>query len=219
MKNKKLRIITYGLAVAGIFITALVYRRLPDLIPTNWGYDGNVTYSPKNQIWICSGLLPLLAVLFDFMPNIDPRRGNYAKFSTYYDSFCVFMQIFLLLMLGITLSESFYPGHISVGKIVAVIIGVLFMFLGNIMPKIKSNFYMGLRTPWTLSDEEIWRKTHRLGGKTMFFAGVFSLLLGWPLAGNGTSVIIIALLLLSVLIPGLMSFLWWRKKYGRSASS
>lgn len=218
MKNKKLRIITYALALAGILITALVYRGLPDLIPTNWGYNGNVTYSPKNQVWLCSGMLPLLAILFDFMPGIDPRRENYAKFSIYYDSFCVFMQVFLLLMLGIILSESFYPGNISVGKIITIIISVMFLFLGNIMPKIKSNFYMGLRTPWTLCDEEIWRKAHRLGGKTMFAAGILSLLLGWPLAGNGTGLIIIVLLLSSVVIPALMSFIWWRKKYGKSAA-
>lgn len=214
MKNKKLRMITYALAAVGLLITALVYRWLPDLIPTQWGYNGEVTYSPRRNIWICSGLLPLMAILFDFMPKIDPRRGNYVKFSTHYDSFCIFIQVFLLMMLGITLSESFYPGNISVGKIVTIIVGVLFMFFGNIMPKIKSNFYFGLKTPWTLSDEEIWRKTHRLGGKTMFAAGVLSLIIGWPLAGNRTSFIILAILLFSVLIPILMSYIWWRQKYG-----
>lgn len=214
MKNKKLRTITYLLAAAGLLITAFAYPGLPDLIPTNWGFNGDITYSPKIQIWLCCGLLPLMALLFDFMPRIDPRRRNYEKFACYYDSFCVFIQVFLLLMLGITLSESFYPGNISVGKIVTVVISVLFMFLGNIMPKIRSNFYMGIKTPWTLSDEEIWRKTHRLGGKTMFAAGVLSLLVGFPLAGSRTSFIIIAFLVGGMLIPVVMSFIWWRQKWG-----
>lgn len=216
MKNKKMRMITYALAAVGLLTTAIVYRWLPDKIPTNWSFDGVVTYSPRNHIWICSGFLPLMAFLFDFMPKIDPRRGNYIKFSVHYDTFCVFIQFFLLTMLGITLSETFFPGKFSVGKIVTIIVGVLFMFLGNIMPKIKSNFYMGLKTPWTLSDEEIWRKTHRLGGKTMFTAGAVSLILSWPLSGNRAGFIIIAILLISVFIPLLMSFVWWRRKYGKA---
>ena len=212
MKNKKIRIACYILAIIGVAATAAVYPFLPDQIPTNWGFDGHVAYSPRSRIWICCGLLPLLAVLFDFMPYIDPRRANYIKFSRYYDNFCLFMQFFLLLMLGITISESLYPGRISVGRVVAAVIGVLFMFIGNIMPKLKSNYYMGIKTPWTLSDEEIWYKTHRLGGKTMFIAGAAILIFGRPLTTKWGSALALGALLFAVSLPGVMSYIWWRKK-------
>lgn len=80
MKSKKLRILNYTLAAIGILITAAVYSRLPEQIPTNWGFNGTVTYSPKSRIWLCCGLLPLMAFLFDYLPQIDPRRRNYVKF-------------------------------------------------------------------------------------------------------------------------------------------
>lgn len=216
MKNKKLRILNYALAVLGILITAALYPWLPDKIPTNWGYNGTVTYSPKTTVWLCCGLLPFLAFLFDYMPKIDPRKRNYIKFAPYYDSFCIFMQFFLLVMLGITLSESFFPGHISVGRIVTIIVGILFMFLGNVLPKTRSNFYMGIKTPWTLSDDEIWRRTHRLGGKTMFAAGALSLIFGWSMTDHGGKYIIMALLLGSMAIPCIMSYVWWRQKAEKS---
>lgn len=81
MKSKKLRILNYTLAAIGILITAAVYSRLPEQIPTNWGFNGTVTYSPKSRIWLCCGLLPLMAFLFDYLPQIDPRRRNYVKFN------------------------------------------------------------------------------------------------------------------------------------------
>lgn len=214
MKSKKLRILNYTLAAIGILITAAVYSRLPEQIPTNWGFNGIVTYSPKSRIWLCCGLLPLMAFLFDYLPQIDPRRRNYVKFNAYYDTFCVFLQVFLLIMLGITLSESFFPGHISVGKIVTLAIGVLFMFIGNIMPKIKSNFYLGIKTPWTLSDEEIWLRTHRFAGKTMFAAGAAAVILGWSITDRWSGYVIVAMLLASAFVPCLMSYIWWRQKYG-----
>ena len=141
-----------------------------------------------------------MAFLFDYLPQIDPRRRNYVKFNAYYDTFCVFLQVFLLIMLGITLSESFFPGHISVGKIVTLAIGVLFMFIG--------------KTPWTLSDEEIWLRTHRFAGKTMFAAGAAAVILGWSITDRWSGYVIVAMLLASAFVPCLMSYIWWRQKYG-----
>ncbi len=68
------------------------------------------------------------------------------------------MLLFLMLVNGIVLSESLYPGRISVGRVITSGVGILFVFLGNIMPKIKNNFFMGLRNPWTLSDPDVWNR-------------------------------------------------------------
>lgn len=212
MKNKKLRFLCYFLAVLGVVVTALLYTSLPELIPTQWGIDGSATLSPKSRIWTACGMLPLFAVLFDFVPHIDPKKKNYVKFSGYYDGFCVFLQLFLLLMLAITLCESLYPGRISVGRVVMVVLGCLFLFIGNMLPKIKSNFYMGIKTPWAISDEENWYKTHRLAGKTMFSAGAVTILIGWFLPLKVCHFLLLGLISLAVLIPIFMSFIWWRQK-------
>ncbi|MCI9582182.1 MAG: DUF1648 domain-containing protein [Clostridium sp.] len=212
MISKKTRLVCALLACAGLLVTAVSYPLLPDQIPTNWQVDGTVAYSPKSQIWLIYGLLPLFTVLFDVLPRIDPRKNHYRKFAPYYDSFCIFLEIFCLIILGIILSESFYPGRLSVGRIVISLLGILFMWIGNMMPKLKSNYYMGIKTPWTLSDDDIWLRTHRLGGKTMFLAGAMLLIFGRLLATKGGMPIALTGILLAAFLPALMSYVWWRQK-------
>lgn len=219
MKNTKMRILTYLLAVAGFLLTVLIYPKLPEQIPTNWDINGNVAYSGRHTIFLISGMGLLLAVLFDILPKIDPRRQNYQKFGNYYDIFCVLMEVFMLIMNGIILSETFRPGTLSVPMIVMLGTGLLFLFVGNIMPKIKSNFYMGIKTPWTISSEEVWRKTHRLGGKCFFALGLVSIVCAFlpfdaPLIFEGY----MALVLFSCLVPGIMSYLWWRQEQPKDPS-
>ena len=78
----------------------------------------------------------------------------------------------MLVMVGIVITESFRPGTIQVATLVTAMCGILFMFIGNIMPKFRQNFFCGFRTPWALSDETVWNKTHRLAGRLMFGAGL-----------------------------------------------
>ena len=160
MKNRKLRILTYLLALAGILLTAALYPILPEQIPTNWNMDGTVTYGSRYTIFITAGMGLLFAVLFDILPKIDPRRKNYEKFGRFYDLFCVLMEIFMLMVNGVIITETLHPGTLSVPMFILLSVGILFVVIGNFMPKFKSNFYMGIKTPWTLSSDEVWRKTH-----------------------------------------------------------
>ncbi|RGY99652.1 SdpI family protein [Clostridium sp. AM58-1XD] len=172
MKNKKLRIINYMMPVLATAVVGIVYGSLPAEIPLQWSVDGTCSYGSKIQIWMMVGMMAVLAATFDVLPHIDPKRKNYEKFGRFYDVFCLLIQAVMIFVISIVISESFHPGRISVGKWTSVVIGALLMVIGNYMPKIKSNFYMGIKTPWTISNEEIWRKTHRLGGKMMFWAGL-----------------------------------------------
>lgn len=212
MKNRKLRIAVYLLAAFNLLSAAVLYPSLPEQIPMNWGMDGTVEYNDKYQIFLMCGMAVLFAFLFDILPKIDPRRKNYQKFGPYYDSFCVLMQVFMLAMNGIILLETFRPGTVSVPLITMTMVGILFLFIGNIMPKIKSNFYMGIKTPWSLSSEEVWRKTHRLGGKCFFLAGIVMIVspfLPWKeYAFRASFVIVMA----ACCIPGIMSYVWWKKE-------
>lgn len=213
MKNKKMRILAYLLAVISFLTAAVLYPRLPEQIPTNWGVDGTVTYGPRYTIFFTTGMGLLFAVLFDVLPKIDPRRQNYQKFGSYYDMFCVFMQIFLLIVNGILITETFRPGTLSVPMVITLGIGLLFLFTGNILPKVKSNFYMGIRTPWTISSEEVWRKTHRLGGKCFFLVGLVSIVFAFlPIDQESLYGCYAAFLLIVCLIPGVMSYVWWRQE-------
>ncbi|MCC8139202.1 MAG: SdpI family protein [Lachnospiraceae bacterium] len=212
MKNKKLRIANYAIPLLALLAFVLLYRRLPQQVPLNWGFSGNVSYGSKTELFMMFGLGVMLALLFDALPHIDPRKANYEKFGSYYDLFCVFMQVFLLLMDVIIITESFRPGTLSVPMIVFLLVGVLFLFLGNIMPKVKSNFFMGFKTPWALSSEENWRRTQRLGGKCLFIAGLLTILLAFLPNQELAFGLLMAVLIVACLIPVLMSWIWWRRQ-------
>ena len=210
MKNKNLRILNYVIAAAVLLIVAFLYPRLPERIPTNWGFNGITNYGPRYTIWLIAGMLPLFAVLLDVTPRIDPRRKNYQKFSGFYDCFCVGLQLFLAIVTGIILRESFFPGQLHTVKIIFFMLALMFILIGNYLPKVQSNFYMGIKTPWTLSSDEVWRKTHRLGGRLYAGCGFLILLSALLLPDSVTGVVLFVLVLGSSLIVTLASWFWWR---------
>lgn len=214
MKNRKLRILSYLLAAISLLLAILLYPSLPDKIPTHWDINGTVTYSGKSAIFLTGSLGLIVAVLIDFLPRIDPRRRNYQKFNKYYDLFCVFMQLFLLIINLVTIVETYRLGTLSVPTFTIFAIGFLFLLTGNIMPKFKSNFYMGIKTPWTLSSEEVWHKTHRLGGKCFFIAGLLCLIFPFlPLEHTVIySFFFLSFILIATFIPAVMSYFWWRQE-------
>lgn len=210
MKNHRLRILTYLLALAGLAAAFFLYPLLPEQIPTHWNADGSVTFGSRNTVFITAGTGLLFAVLFDLLPKIDPRRRNYEKFGSFYDLFCVLMEIFILVMNGIMVTEALRPGTLSVPMAVMLGVGILFVIVGNFMPKFKSNFYMGIKTPWTLSSDEVWRKTHRLGGKCFFLSGLLFIICAF--LPESAFAVCFAGILIACFIPGIMSYIWWRQE-------
>lgn len=213
MTNKKNVILMWILALIPLISVAILYGKLPAEVPMHWGVDGTVGYGPKYQLFIIGGLSLFMAAMFQFMPKIDPRKNNYGKFGKYYDLFCIFMELFLMIVMGIVLSESLYPGKISVGHIVPLFCSILFIFLGNIMPKIKNNFFFGFKTPWTLSDPDVWNKTHRLSGILMFITGFITLIGTFILPQEALFVVMMSLIVIATLIPGVMSYIWYKRTH------
>ncbi|MCI9503755.1 MAG: DUF1648 domain-containing protein [Hungatella sp.] len=217
MNNKKLgstwnrgQALVWLVSVLPIILSAAVYQKLPQRIPTNWGFDGQISYGPKSTLWALAGIAPFLAVLFQVLPYIDPKKRNYLKFRNVYQSFQLFFQLFMLVMVGIVITESFRPGTIQVATLVTAMCGILFMFIGNIMPKFRQNFFCGFRTPWALSDETVWNKTHRLAGRLMFGAGLLGFggaFLPWDRAKMA---FLLVPLMAATIIPYVMSYVWFR---------
>ena len=172
MKNPKLRILNYVIPLIALLVSIVCYFRLPDQIALSWDLNGAASYEAKWHLFLMSGMGLAFAILFDILPHVDPKKKNYSKFEHFYDQFCIFMQLFLFGMTVITLVENFHPGTVNIPLVVTIAIGILFLFIGNELPKVKSNFFMGIRTPWALCSEENWRRTHRLGGKCFFTAGI-----------------------------------------------
>lgn len=203
------------LLLAGFWgICASFYPSLPDQVPTHWNFQGEVDgYSHKSVTALIMPLLPLaIYILMTFTPRIDPKRQNYSKFGPSYERI---RNLIVIIMVGITLLPllSALGYAIEVDLLIRIFIPVLFIALGNYMGKIKHNYFIGIKVPWTLASEEVWNKTHRLGGKLMVIGGIFALtgVFAPPTIGF---VMVMTGILLPFLVSGVYSYLIYRKMFG-----
>ena len=218
MKTKWCIAAMWLLALLPLLLVAVVYARLPDQVPMHWGINGEVNrWGSKSELWLVGALGPLFALLFQFLPRLDPKRRNYEKFQTYYEAFSLVLVAFIAVMMGVALLESFRPGTLSMGRVVSALVGLLFLFVGNLMGKVKPNFFMGIRNPWTLSDPDVWNRAHRLGGGLFFLTGLVTVVSAILLPEPVTFAVLMAGTLLTALIPTVMSYLWYRRRTGGGA--
>jgi len=198
-------------AIAPLILVAFMYNRLPDQIPTNWSFNGEISYGSKTTLWWLSGVAPALALLLMLLPRIDPRKKNYEKFRGLYDGFALFMMIFMLGLVALVISESLNPGKFSVEFVIVTACGLLFVFIGNMMPKVKSNFFVGVKTPWALSNSEVWNKTHRLAGYLFFFGGLLTFVISFFLREYALFITLMVIVTVMVIVPTVMSYVWFKK--------
>jgi uncharacterized membrane protein len=169
------------LLVAGSFIlSAFLYNKLPDQMPMHWNFAGEVDrYGSKLE---GAFLMPFLnaGILFMliWLPVIDPKRASYERFESFYKLFQWIMVIFFTIVHALVLVWSL-GYQISIGLYVKLAVGLLFMILGNYMGKVGPNWFVGIKTPWTLENPEVWTKTHRLAGPLFFAAGIIIALMAF----------------------------------------
>jgi uncharacterized membrane protein len=175
----KMTPVRYGIAaiiILTLAITILAYPALPDQVPSHWNSTGEVDgYLPKllGVLIIPLVMIPFTALFF-LLPRIDPLKENYPKFQSYYEGFILIFAAFLfIIQLQILLWGLGYP--ISPTLIIPLIIGALFMYLGFLIEHAEPNWFVGIRTPWTLSSVRVWKKTHAIGGTLFKIAGIISI--------------------------------------------
>ncbi len=162
-------ILSLIIAVTSIFI-------MPDTIPTHFGPNGMPdAWGSKYFIFLYPVVLIGVMLLAEPFKGIDPKLQNYARFEKYYYNFFFGFALFFLAveLANIAIAMGI---HINVGSVICLLTGILMFFLGNMMPKIKQNYFFGIKTPWALADEENWYKTHRLGGKIFAVGGILIML-------------------------------------------
>jgi uncharacterized membrane protein len=165
--------------ILGMFVaTWVVLPQLPDPMPIHWNAVGQPDDFASR--WIGAFMLPLVSLglylVMLLVPAIDPRRENYARFADTYHIFRLLLISFMAFVHGATLFSVLRAESQLNPDLVMVAVGLLFVLLGNYIPRIRSNWFVGIRTPWTLSDPEVWRRTHRLGGRAFFVAGLIVIL-------------------------------------------
>lgn len=165
-----------GIILLSLVAGGLLYGHLPEQVPMHWNIRGEVDgYGSRLTGAFAIPLLTLVAyIAMVISPRIDPKKANYAKFTGAYSAF---MTVFVLLMLTLyTAVMLFTFGYnIDIGVITQIGIGLLFIVMGNYLTRVRHNYFFGIRNPWTLANESVWRKTHRVGGILFVLAGVLTI--------------------------------------------
>lgn len=205
-ENKKTLFITCAVILLPIIAGLLLWDRLPDRIPTHWGMGGEVDgWSSKGfAVFAMPALMLGIQLLCFFVTASDPKRGNIRR---KYLSMVLWIIPVLSVMTSCISYAVALGAQIRVEQVIPGFIGLMFVIIGNYMPKFQQSYTMGIRLPWTLSSEENWNRTHRFGGKIWALGGIgvlFCTLMGWGMA----SIVILAVV---VIVPTVYSYVLYRK--------
>lgn len=163
------------LCLSTALASCFVYLQLPEAmeLPTSWNLNGQPDqFSPAWKALLLSPLLMFVTLgLFSVFKFLEPRRVNVEQ-SERASSWIVFSVVIMLLMLEATAIAAAYDIDVPTLRIVFFGVGIVLTVAGNFLSKIRSNYSLGIRTPWTLSDDEIWRKTNRIAGMMFFVTGL-----------------------------------------------
>jgi len=181
MSVRTTTIIVLTMILAAVLAGLLLWSRLPDQMASHWNANDQVD-GYISRFWGVF-LMPLvtlgLFLLFMLIPNIDPLKANIAKFRDVFNVFIVCIVGFMLYIHALTLLWSL--GYTSFGMSRAMLpaLGLLLILIGNVMRQAKRNWFIGIRTPWTLSSDTVWDKTHQLGAILFMISGALALLGGF----------------------------------------
>ena len=207
MKNKKW-ILSIVLCLLPIAAYLALYDQLPDMIPSHFNAEGAVDgYMPKDTaVYLPSLLLAGVQLLCLFAMNTDPKRENYAR---QLKALVLWICPVISILMNAVIIMFCLGVDIHMETVAPVMVGVLFMIIGNYMPKVKQNYTMGIKIPWTLNSEDNWNKTHRFAGFIFVLSGLW-MIVSAVLNLNDMWAVIPALV--CVFFPVIYSYLLYRKE-------
>jgi uncharacterized membrane protein len=212
IKSEIFSLLLIAISIAASFY---FYAHFPERVITHWGLNGEPNgYSGRAfAAFFFPALFIAMYFLFVFLPRLDPKKERYAEFAKVYDVFRNFILAFMVVIYFIA-SFSNLGLNLNINLFVPAAVGLLFIVLGNYMGKIKPNWFVGIRTPWTMSSETVWNKTHRFGGKVFILGGLLMIISGAaPLAWRLPLFIAdIIVLLLGTVVYSYIAYLQEKKK-------
>lgn len=207
--NHRILIISTSICLAPILIGLYFYNQLPDLMPSHWNISGEIDgYLPKNiAVFGLPVFMAAINCLVIVATQLDPKRqSNPDKL--------VNKIYWMLPILSVLLSAITYRvalGHdVDVATTVVAFVGIIFMVIGNYLPKIKQNYTIGIKIPWTLNSEDVWFKTHRLAG-TIWFSGGLIIFVCAFISGFVAALALGAFIVAGVFVPTIYAYYTYKK--------
>jgi uncharacterized membrane protein len=209
--NLETEFIPVSIIIMSIVASFYFYALFPDRVPVHWDFSGNVNGwgSPFSAAFMIPIMLIGMYLLFLFMPLIDPKKERYGEFRRAYHIFKAVMIFFLALIYFIA-SLNALGYDLPIGAFVPAMVGLLFIVIGNYMGKFKLNWFIGIRNPWTLSNEEVWNKTNRLTGK-IFMLGGLGLISEAFIPDIAKLPLFIIIICAIIIIPTIYSYILFRR--------
>jgi uncharacterized membrane protein len=162
--------------LASLAMGLYFYPFLPEKVASHWNINNEVD-GYLSRFWGIV-IMPLISsvclLLFRILPKIDPKKEHNPKIQSLYDSFGLMLILFLAYIYFLTLAWNLGVKFTLI-RFLAPALGLLYFYLGTILTKVKSNFFFGIRTPWTLSNDRVWDKTHLLGSELFKISGILAI--------------------------------------------
>lgn len=214
LQTRNLLLLSGGLILLMLSGSAWAWNQLPAdaQIPLHWNAAGEVDrWGGKLEgLFLLPAITAGLALLLAVVPRIDPRRSNLAQSQKAYGAVWIGTILLMVVIHGFTIATAM-GSTVNIARVVPIAVGALFVVIGNYMGKIRSNFHFGIRTPWTLSSELSWNKTHRLGGRLFMVLGLLLIVVGL-VGGSGQWLLPVLLggVGLVTVIPFAYSYVVWK---------
>ena len=202
-------LIAAGLIAVVLVATAIAYPYLSSTVPTHWDAHGNVNgWSARWTLFVIDpGIMAGILLLFAVLPWLSPKHFEVDSFRSTYLYIMVVILAMLAYMHALTLGAGL-SWAIDMNRAIGGGVCLLIALLGNVMGKVRRNFYVGIRTPWTIANEQVWNATHRFAAKTMFGGGILGLIASILKAPFWLP---IALILAGALVPALFSLVFYKQ--------
>lgn len=212
MSTRTTLIVTLAMVAIAVAFSAAVYGKLPEQMASHWNINDQVD-GTMPRLW-GAFLMPLVSLamlgLFLLIPNIDPLKANIAKFRETFNAFIALIVVFLLYTYFLTILWNLGYQNFRMGQAILPAIGLIFIFAGLMMMKAKRNFFIGIRTPWTLSNDRVWDETHRVGSWLFIVMGVITMLTIF--FGEIGIYIMMTALLIAVIVPVVYSYVLYKEE-------
>ena len=199
--------------VLALAASLAVFGRLPERVPTHWNASGEIDGWGRRATgaFTIPVVMAFVALLIPVIPRVDPRGESYEKFRP---SYLLVMNVVLTFMLGlhVVLLSAMLGARPPVGRLVPFGVGAMFAVMGNVLPRTRPNWTFGIRTPWTLSSDRVWHRTHRVGGYLMVGGGIATMGAALVLRPEATVAVLIASITAASLGSVAYSYLAWREE-------
>ena len=206
-KYKNTLIVTSLVTLIPIVIGLLLWNKLPDQVPFHWDINGNVdNWASKSvAVFAMPALMLVMQWICVFASTADPKSKNYPQKM-------ILLVLWICPVISLVICSMVYAtalGYgINVEIIMPLLVGLMFIIVGNLLPKCRQSYTLGIKLPWTLHNEENWNKTHRLAGKLWVVGGIITM----ASALIGSFWILLSVLILMVAIPTIYSYCLFRKQ-------